>query len=1056
MTTYAIPVKRPDGSVVKGDSTFTPGWDTTTTDASGHLTHSYQLDDLQGVYVARVYPASWKGDWTQTPLASATFTDPAGASSEQCANGGTGNPVTLLPCSSSNWIGGNANSNKAHWQEGDFVAYREIISGISEGSHTLILLYQTASGGKHAIDYLGSFDTTETTSASPSPFHANNNNPCADVASLPASQCTPAAPVAQIPVPPAALGNPGTICGTAGTFAGAQVPGAFKMWGPPGSSFTDVAYLSQNVSAFGACTTTMSITFFVPVAQTVVIAWGGHIASQADWGAGNSASFINGSPYHMSLGTLDGAPQGSQDLALSASAVFFTPTITTAIQTTTGTVTSVPVGTTVFDTATLAEASAHAGGTVVYSQFNNGTCSGSPATTQSVSVSNGIVPPSSTFTPTVAGAYSYQATYSGDDSDVAPPPSACESLTVSSLSPDIATTVKDAAGNPVTSVPFGTSVHDTANLSGGFSPITGTVTYNFFTSGSCTGASTPETVTIGSGNAVPDSAARALVPGSYSYQAHYSRDTNNQPADSACEPFSVGKTASSVGTIVLDAATELPPVGTPAAGSSFLDTATVTGGAGVTPTGTVTYSFFRSGGCTAPAASTQTVTLSGGTVPNSATTGPLLAGNYSFQATYSGDGNYNVSTSACEPLGVGKTASSTATQVINNATGVPPTGTEKTGTAFHDTAKVTGVPGIAPTGTVTYSLFPVGDCTGSPVTTQAVPLESGATPNSSATGPLGAGSYSFQATYNGDANYASSTACEPFSVTAAGSSTVTQVIDDATGLPPTGNETAGSAFHDTATVTGAAGVTATGSVIYTLFTGGSCTGIHVTTQAVGLAGGGVPGSRSTGPLGAGSYSYQATYSGDANYASSIGVCEPFTISKAPSSMATHVFDTAINGPWTGAETTGASAFDSASVTGLARFTPTGTATYRFFPNGSCSGPAVTTQPVGLIIGFVPNSATTPPLAAGAYSFQATYNGDGNYTSSTSACEPFSVVKASPATGTLVLDAATSAPWTGTETTGASALDTATVTGVAAFFPTGTLTSFSPRAIAPRPPHRPKR
>src|SRR5262249_43353290 len=141
-------------------------------------------------------------------------------------------------------------------------------------------------------------------------LHANNSNPCADVASLPAGQCTPAAPVAQLPIPPP---NFGTVCGTAGTFTGTQVPGAFKMWGPGGSTFTGFTYLSQNVSAFGACTTTLSITFSIPAAQTVVIAWGGHIASQADWGAGNSASFISGSPYHMSLGTLDGSPQGSQD-----------------------------------------------------------------------------------------------------------------------------------------------------------------------------------------------------------------------------------------------------------------------------------------------------------------------------------------------------------------------------------------------------------------------------------------------------------------------------------------------------------------------------------------------------------------------------------------------------------------------------------------------------------------------------------------------------------------------------------------------------------------------
>jgi hypothetical protein len=102
-TTYAIAVRRPDGSFVKGDGTFKPGWDTTTTYASGHMVYSYKLDDVQGLYQARVYPATWGRDWTRTPPASVTFTDPPGAGSSQCANGATGNPPTLLPCSGSNW-----------------------------------------------------------------------------------------------------------------------------------------------------------------------------------------------------------------------------------------------------------------------------------------------------------------------------------------------------------------------------------------------------------------------------------------------------------------------------------------------------------------------------------------------------------------------------------------------------------------------------------------------------------------------------------------------------------------------------------------------------------------------------------------------------------------------------------------------------------------------------------------------------------------------------------------------------------------------------------------
>ena len=42
-----------------------------------------------------------------------------------------------------------------------------------------------------------------------------------------------------------------------------------------------------------------------------------------------------------------------------------------------------------------------------------------------------------------------------------------------------------------------------------------------------------------------------------------------------------------------------------------------------------------------------------------------------------------------------------------------------------------------------------------------------------------------------------------------------------------------------------------------------------------------PSPRPRRPLAAGSYSFLASYSGDANYASSIGSCEPLTVKSAP-------------------------------------------------------------------------------------------------------------------------------------------------------------------------------
>ena len=58
-----------------------------------------------------------------------------------------------------------------------------------------------------------------------------------------------------------------------------------------------------------------------------MIAWGGHIATRADWGGANSAVAISGSPYHMRLKDLDGSG-GNQDRSLSADAVIFPGSIT--------------------------------------------------------------------------------------------------------------------------------------------------------------------------------------------------------------------------------------------------------------------------------------------------------------------------------------------------------------------------------------------------------------------------------------------------------------------------------------------------------------------------------------------------------------------------------------------------------------------------------------------------------------------------------------------------------------------------------------------------------
>jgi hypothetical protein len=75
---------------------------------------------------------------------------------------------------------------------------------------------------------------------------------------------------------------------------------------------------------------TSMIVCFTAEGSTAVLAWGGHIASRLEWGVGNSASSISGSPYHMRIlgakccngTTFQG---GNQDRSLQAAAVIPAP-----------------------------------------------------------------------------------------------------------------------------------------------------------------------------------------------------------------------------------------------------------------------------------------------------------------------------------------------------------------------------------------------------------------------------------------------------------------------------------------------------------------------------------------------------------------------------------------------------------------------------------------------------------------------------------------------------------------------------------------------------------
>jgi len=270
---------------------------------------------------------------------------------------------------------------------------------------------------------------------------------------------------------------------------------------------------------------------------------------------------------------------------------------------------------------------------VTYSAYAGAnTCTGTDLLNSTKTVSNGTVPDSDSFTPTVAGPYSFQAVYSGDaNNNGASSVCSTEQLTVKT-NPTIATTLS------ATSVNIGTTVHDSATLSSASSDAGGTVTYTVYTNSGCTtGARDAGTKTVTNGS-VPDSNGLAFnSAGTFYWQAVYSGDAKNNGATSTCteEQLVVNPNTPGIST-----AQNLIPN----------DDATITG-ATSTAGGTVTFRLFAPGDttCSGTVQFTQTVNVSGnGTY--STTNSTFIAstsGTWRWKVVYSGDANNSGTTSAC-------------------------------------------------------------------------------------------------------------------------------------------------------------------------------------------------------------------------------------------------------------------------------------------------------------------------------------------------------------------------------------------------------------------------
>ena len=172
-----------------------------------------------------------------------------------------------------------------------------------------------------------------------------------------------------------------------------------------------------------------------------------------------------------------------------------------------------------------------------------------------------------------------------------------------------------------------------------------------------------------------------------------------------------------------------------ATGGTLIFTATVTG-AGVTPTGSVTWSVTDQNGADV-ACPPSTLDGSG---DGTCTVTDAIAGTYSASADYGGDTNYGTSSGQDTPS-IAKAQSMTS--VTDDSSGVA------TGGSFSFTATVSG-PGVTPTGSVTWT---VTDPNGAGVACSPSTLDGSGEGTCTVTDAI-AGTYSAIASYSdGDANY---------------------------------------------------------------------------------------------------------------------------------------------------------------------------------------------------------------------------------------------------------------------------------------------------------------
>ncbi|MGH8004731.1 MAG: HYR domain-containing protein, partial [Limisphaerales bacterium] len=242
--------------------------------------------------------------------ASAVFIlAPPQADLDQARNGTPASPTSPV-----DFVNGNAGSSNSHYRESHSIPYRMVFTNVTLDTHVVIIEWDIRHSSKNAIDYITHYDRLLLHAFTP----AHSPEVIDPLEGLSGTFGSPST----FPIPaPSSAGS--TVAGQP-TASFNSLPAGERVMTIYNGTVNGMTYLSQGSLTAASSATQLRIKF-IATSSTVVLAWGGHIASALDWGAGNSAGGISGSPYHTRLVEFDGGG-GNQDRSLSAEAVVLPPT----------------------------------------------------------------------------------------------------------------------------------------------------------------------------------------------------------------------------------------------------------------------------------------------------------------------------------------------------------------------------------------------------------------------------------------------------------------------------------------------------------------------------------------------------------------------------------------------------------------------------------------------------------------------------------------------------------------------------------------------------------